>query len=90
MINVDGKQESLGKIGNRRFERFGIIIANVFTPLEEGTSEGDNLARDIQNIYEGTRFNGVTINNSIVREKGVEDQWYHTIFEANFVYYEIK
>lgn len=89
-INVDGGQETLGKKGNRKYERQGIIIANVFTPLEEGTSLGDALATDIQNIFEGERFNGVTVNNSRVREKGVEDQWYHTIMEADFIYYERK
>ncbi len=90
VLNVGGGQESLGKVGNRRFERRGIIIVNVFTPLEEGTFGGDTLASEVQTIYEGTKFDGITVNDSRIREKGVEDQWYHTIMEADFIYYEIK
>lgn len=90
VINIEGGQETLGKKGNRKFQRFGLIITNVFTPLETGTFEGDELATEIRDMFEGERFNGVTVHDGRVREKGVEDQWYHTIMEADFVYYETK
>jgi hypothetical protein len=90
MINYDGGQETMGKKGSRRYERYGLIIANIFTPIEAGTSKGDELGTALQVLFEGERFNGVVVNNSTIRDKGVEDQWYHTMFEAEFIFYETK
>lgn len=88
--NTDGGQTSMGRVGNRRFDRKGVIVVNVFTPIEQGTSEGDVLAEFAKDLFEATRFNGVTVNNGLVREKGSDKTWFHHIMTADFEYYEIK
>lgn len=85
-----GGQTSLGKVGNRRFDRKGIISVSVFTPIEQGTSEGDELAEFAKDLFEATRFNGVTAKNGLVKEKGSDNTWFQHIMKVEFEYYEIK
>jgi hypothetical protein len=88
--HIGGNQSTLGKETNRKFERRGLIFVSVFIPAENGTSEADLLAKAAQDIFEGTRFNGVIVNDSTIREVGSSDGWYQVIMEANFNYFEIK
>lgn len=87
---IGGGQTSLGKVGNRRYDRLGQIVINIFTPVEEGTSRGDILAQEALDLFEGTRFNGVVVNNAVIQEIGAKDTWYQINVTASFEYYEIK
>ena len=86
----EGGQVSLGRVGNRRYDRKGIIAVSVFTPMEQGTSEADELSQFALELFEGTRFNGVTVNNGTIREVGVDNKLYQEMMQAEFEYYEIK
>lgn len=85
-------QETLGTITNRKFERRGNVILNIFTPAGQGTSAADGYAETAQGIFEGTRISNTTVyfTDVIIREIGVEDNWYNLVVDAGFVYYITK
>ena len=88
--HTGGNQETLGKKGNRKYERRGIITVSVFTPIETGTYDSDILSKAAQDIFEGENFGGVVVNDTNIREIGANDKWYQVLMEANFHYNELK
>lgn len=88
--NIGGGGVSMGRVGNRRYDRKGIIVVSIYTSVEQGTSEADLLAQDALVLFEGTRFNGVTVNDGVINEVGADDTWYQINMKAEFEYYEIK
>ena len=83
-------QRSLGQKTNRKYDRSGLIFAQVFTPINEGSSAGVALAKQIENVFEGERFNGVVCQNSIIRRIGTDSEWYQLQVEIEFLYEEVK
>jgi hypothetical protein len=56
---ITTKQNTIGKPGNRRYGRLGLIAYQVFIPNNTGTYEGDILCEKINNIFEGKRFGSI-------------------------------
>lgn len=85
-------QETLGKVGNRKFMRGGSVFVQVYVLGNEGTSEADTLATTARNVFEGVSLAGTTVRfkDVIVRETGPTDKWYQTVVEAVFEYDETK
>lgn len=83
-------QHTLGKSGARRYERRGIIFAQVFTPVNTGSKPAVDLAKAIEDIFEGVTFNGVSCFNSIIKEIGVDGQWYQLQVQIEFLFEETK
>ena len=85
-------QETLGRVGNRRFSRLAAAFAQIFVPIDEGTSIADNLATIARNAFEGTSLTGTTVRfqDVIVREIGPEGRWYNVTVEAQFEYDETR
>lgn len=81
-------QETLGPVGNRKFQRNGTIIIQLFTKLGSATEEVDTLSSVIRAIYEGKTLQGVNFNSVTVREIGPSGSWYQTNIEAPFNYTE--
>lgn len=99
--NTAGGQDTLGRVGNRRFRRIGIIAAQVFTPinrpvfaggtdLNDGLGSGDDLAQAIREIFEARSFSGLQTNDGLVRESPPEGEWFIHIVEVFFDYDEVK
>jgi hypothetical protein len=88
--NVSGAQDSLGGVGERNFERIGIIFAQVFVPLNTGRSAADNVVQALRDILEGVRLSGTDLwtYESVAREAGPTDGWDMTVLETNFRYVE--
>lgn len=87
------EQVSVGAIGNRRFERRGLVTAQIFTPLSEGKglSLAEGLATIARNAYEGKTSPGaIWFINVSVKEVGVDEPWFQTNVSATFCYDEIK
>lgn len=60
----------------RRFRIEGVVIVSVYTPLNEGDSEGIILADIIANVFRGRSFQGVTFRTPVVRPLGrVGKEW---------------
>lgn len=86
-----GSQTSLGGIGNRIFERSGLAIASIFSPIGKDLSESYLLAKVVADAYEGqTSENGVWFRNVRIQEIGRDGQFYHLNVLVDFEYTETK
>lgn len=86
------KQETLGKIGNRKFLRQGAVFVQLFAPINIGTAVQDTHVEAALAIFEGVSIAGTTVRlyNAIPREGGRDDEWFMVVVEANFEYDETK
>lgn len=89
-----GEQETLGETGNRKFARTGLVLVQVFTPVDTGVRVTDTLVTTIRNIFEGKHFSGVGytiwLRGGTTRELGIDDGYWQTIVEIPFYYNEIR
>lgn len=85
-----GGQATLGQAGNRRFERAGSVVTNIFTPVNSGRALADTLAGLVRDIFEGVSFGEVYFFESNCRETGVDGLWYGIVVESKFFYNETK
>lgn len=85
-------QDSLGSVGRRKFDRIGTVFIQVFTPLDMGRQQADNLSTSARAVFEGKTLTpeNLRFNAVITRELGVSDNWYQTNVEAPFNYTETK
>ena len=85
-------QDTLGAVGNRRFERVGSVFVQIYVPTDIGTLRMDELATIARETYEGKSLTGTTIRflDVIVRELGVDGQFYQAVVEATFEYDETR
>jgi hypothetical protein len=85
-------QQTLGKAGNRKFERQAATFVQVYVKPDGGTKDADLLAHDAAAIFEGVSLDGTTIHfgDVITRETGPDGKWYGVLVEARFRYTETK
>lgn len=88
--NKDRKQSTLGRVGNRKFLSEAEIAAQVFVPVETGTSEADRLSTKLRDIFEGTRLDGLWFFSSVIRESGTSGDFHQYNVECSFSYEDIK
>lgn len=86
----DRTQKTLGRVGNRKFHTDAAISAQVFIPVETGTSEADRLATKLANIFEGTRLDGLSFLAATIRESGTSGDFHQYNVECEFNFEEIK
>jgi len=86
------RQDTLGKTGNRKFERDGTVLIQVFGLAGKGTEETGDLAKQAADIFEGVTLAGTTVRfNAVdIRETGASGKWYGMLVDAPFTYEEIK
>lgn len=88
---VEGTQETLGAVGDRRFLRRATIIMQLFSDRNIGVKESDELITIARNIFEGTSFNGIWCFHGTIRELGItQDQVHQTNLEVRFDYEDRK
>lgn len=83
-------QGSLGPVGQRKFDRRGVLFIQIMTPAGQGTSEGDLLASSTAAIFEGTSFSGLRFTAVTIRSTGRSGSEWVTLVEAAFDYQETK
>lgn len=91
--HTQSDQKSLGLPGTRRFERWGYVTVQVFTPLSrgQGLSLSEQLVTIARNAFEGqTTPNAVWFRKVTVKEIGVDGPWENTNVIASFCYDEIR
>ena len=88
--HTDARQETLGRVGNRRFSRRGTAFVHVFVPLDTGTQKADDLTSQAKSIFEGVSLPGTTVRFLKVEsnETGVDGSWFGTLVRAKFEYDE--
>lgn len=93
LVHATGSQTSFGAIGNRRFERRGILMFQLFTPVQsgQGLSSSESLATIARNAWEGLSSpNGVWFRNIRVQDIGIDGPWWNTNVLGSFLYDEVK
>lgn len=83
-------QETLGQPGNRRFERKGIVLAQLFQPKDTGVAAIADMAQAARAIFEGVSFGGLDFYEVTPREVPSQDRWFQVTVEGLFNYYESK
>ncbi len=93
-LSVQGQpraQDTLGKVGNRRFREPGLVFVQVYTEIDTGVKQSTVLAQEARNIFEGVSFSGLDFQGGVdIRATGVEGKWYRRLVEASFDFDEIK
>lgn len=89
--HVTGRQETLGGIGNRAFQRTGIIFLQIFTRVGNGLHESYQLAKVMADGFEGKSSpNGVWFRNVRINEVGKDGTFSQTNVTIEFQYNERK
>ena len=85
-------QESLGGVGTRKYDRQGLVIVQIFAPLNKGPKAADLLAEQARAVFEGTRIPALDLrfNNTQIQEIGPLDGWYQVNVQTEFAYSEVK
>lgn len=83
-------QETLGKVGNRRFRTAAMVLVQVYTEVDTGVQQSDTLAKEAADIFEGVSFSGLDFQSAVIRETGPDGKWYQSVVESEFDYQEIK
>jgi hypothetical protein len=88
-VNVqfnDGNQSSLGRAGNRKFLRLGLLFIQIRTPQNTATDENDLLAQASVNLFDGERLGQLWLFNGRVKTVGSDGQFYlqNAIVEFKF------
>ncbi len=89
--HVTGRQETLGGVGNRTFQRTGIIFLQIFTRVGNGLHESYQLAKVMADGFEGKSSpNGVWFRNVRINEAGKDGAFTQTNVTVEFQYNEVK
>ena len=88
--HVGGGQASLsGAIGTRRFDRYGMLTIQCFSPVGDGNTDADDLAGSLLNSFESIRNSQVWYRNIRAIEIGKEGSTVQVNLIADFSYEEI-
>lgn len=90
--HATGGQASLaGDAGQRRWERRGVLIVQVFVPLGSGRGLAYSIAQELLDAYEGARTEHcVWFRNARVNEIGPDGAYFQVNFAVDFEYTEVK
>lgn len=87
IIFNDGRQSSLGDIGNRKFIKSGFVNAQIFTPSGTGTDKNDEMAQDSLNLLDSIRIDQkLWMYNGKIQTIGDSGGYYqqNVVIEFNF------
>lgn len=77
-------------IGNKLFERTGVVTVQIFTQFGTGNVLSDELAQIAVNAFDGQSTGAVWFRNVRVTEIGQDGQWFNVNVYAEFEYTERK
>jgi hypothetical protein len=80
-----------GATGTSRYERSGILTAQIFIPNGEGLALGYSLAKTVIDAFEGKATpRQVWFRNATVNEVGPSEEWFQMNVTIGFTYDEVK
>jgi hypothetical protein len=89
--HIGGLQATLGGRGVRKFDRFGLLTVQIYTPTAKGLQESYRLAKVMTDAFEGESSpSGVWFRNVRINEAGRDGQFTQTNVIVEFRYDEIK
>jgi hypothetical protein len=83
-------QVTIGPTGYRKFRRSGILFAQVFTPIETGANQADDLAEEIRDVFEAIRLSGIWFQQTDIFEQDPNGKWYSYTIQTPFTYEDQK
>lgn len=83
-------QSTMGRTGNRKFETDAAVVAQVFVPIETGTSEADRLSKKLADIFDSIRFDSLRFFAAEIRESGTSGEFHQYNVTCSFSYEDIK
>lgn len=82
-------QRTLGKPGNRRYRREGVLTVTIRTLPGSGLAKITEIAQAIRGIFEGTKIEGINpVGGVLVEEQGRDITGYSVIVSVPFWYEE--
>ena len=70
---VDSTQTGFAQVGDRTFDRPGLISYQVFIPKDTGTYDGNTACELINNIFEGNKFGDIYCEAGYYKKTGVQN-----------------
>ena len=89
VLNNLGRQVSTGA-PTKRFRRFGIIMAQIYTPEGSGQTIAMSIADEIADIFDGLTVNEIRFWDVSVKEVGTFEGWYRVNVVADFLFDDLK
>lgn len=83
-------QETIGGVGQRRFDNNGIVIVELYTPAWDGLTLAHTLAPLIRNVFEGINVGALWFRNTRTNPVGPDGFWFHTNVISEFEWQELK
>lgn len=85
-----GKQGSLScDVGTKKYNRAGILLIQIFTPLGRGQTQGYDLAAMVANAYEDAKLD-VWFRNTRINEQGTSGNSDQINVLTDFLYDEVR
>ena len=84
------EQDTLGRIGNRRFRSTAIVFAQVFVPSTKGLKRSDEIVRAFSLVFDAVSFSGLDFLAARSYETGPDGRWFIQVVECPFEYDEIR
>lgn len=88
-IAVSG-QSTFGKVGNRKFNRVGLVFVEVYAPENEGVASLITLSEKALSSLEAITLSTACLMNGIIRSAPKEPGWIRRNVEIEFFYEEVK
>jgi hypothetical protein len=87
---TQARQDSFGSVGNRKYVRQGLLIAQVFTPIDTATDTNDELCQQIIDTYEGVRLTDIWFFDGGITYSGNDGVWYQQNVSFDIHFEEMK
>lgn len=89
-----GGPGTIGRPGNRKMDRAGVVFIDLREPPGEGVGDLSDLAEEARDVFENCRFAPFDVRFSTVDigDEGLVDEgrWWGVTVEARFDYEEVK
>lgn len=86
----DGNQDTLGRAGNRKFLKLGLVFIQIFTPVNEATNANDGLANDSLNLMDAIRIDDLWTYNGRIETVGSDGEYYQQNAVLEFEFEDIR
>ncbi len=89
--NGNRRQKTLGRVGNRKFEREARVILQIFTLPDTGLKAADDLEKVFHDLFEGANLGpNIFAGETDYRERGTAEGWQMAEATADFTYDETR
>lgn len=84
ILDGDTRQVSIGSPGANIHRHSGVIVIQVFVPIDSGTRTARDLADQAAAIFRNQRFDGIRCDVPSVREIGPDGVWFQVNMSCPF------